>query len=367
MPYVAQAVGMSPERLQGAFRPATETDLPGILALRRAAAREMWWDDARFVRWRYFDGRGPGPTPYWVLERDGEIVGACGLEPVILVVDGEPTEAVRTLDIMVHPGLEGRGLGAFMNLVLFDRFPITIVTGSNPASHHLLTRMFHHTLDLVFWKALIESRGLIETRLPLGPLAGVVAVGADAALALARRARRRKPRSGLDIRELTSFDQRATELALRVERPGRIMVRRDAEYLNWRFLRNPRCEYRAFGAFAGDRMAGYLVSRFNLARPNPRREGEVVDWLADDSHDDGLSPLDALLATALDTHVEAGAGLVTCAAYGAGIEAAARANGFRLRERQTIPFFVRAAQEDVHRRLSSGEGWFVTRGDLDVE
>ena len=42
---------------------------------------------------------------------------------------------------------------------------MTLVTGSNASSHQLLTRMYHHTLDLVFWKTLIASREIVQQRL----------------------------------------------------------------------------------------------------------------------------------------------------------------------------------------------------------
>ena len=120
----------------------------------------MWWDDQLFVQWRYFsrliDGKD---VAYWVFVKDGEVLGACGLEPVTLVIDGKPVAAVRTLDIMVRPDLDGLGLGVFMNLMLFKHFPITLVTGSNEKSHQLLKRMFHHTVDLRFWKAAIRAQG----------------------------------------------------------------------------------------------------------------------------------------------------------------------------------------------------------------
>ena len=88
---------------------------------------------------------------------------------------------------------EAGGLGAFMNLMLFRNFPITLVTGSNAKSHQLLTRMFHHTADLRFWKTVVKSGAVIDERIKVGPISGVLAVGADFLLALARGRRRAEP------------------------------------------------------------------------------------------------------------------------------------------------------------------------------
>jgi hypothetical protein len=366
IPYVSQSLGRTTEELEHACRPAVEADLPRVMALRRAVTAQTWWNDEEYVRWRYFRLRtADGSIPYWICEYAGEILGACGLEPVTLAVDGQPLSAVRGMDIMVRPDIDGRGLGTFMNVMLFRRFPVIIVTGSNSASHHLLSRMYQYTLDLVFWKTLIESRELID-RLKVGPLSPVLATGANVVLGMQRRHRRAPVPPGMEIRILPRFDAQVTHLALRLEQPGRVIVRRSEEYLNWRFIENPRCRYTVFGAFVKGVLEGYMVTRLNLARFNPRREGEIVDWLAIGASSP-TSSLPALLSAAVDHLVDAGAGLVTCAGHGAEIEPAADSQGFRFREGQRIPFFVKADSPTVHRRLSSAPGWFLTRGDLDVE
>ncbi|HWP99577.1 MAG TPA: GNAT family N-acetyltransferase [Vicinamibacterales bacterium] len=364
-PYVGRALDIPLERLDTAFRPAVEADLPRILALRRAVAgNDRWWDDTAFVRWRYFEC-GEEPSAYWVFEKDREIIGACGLEPIVLAVDGRAHRAVRTLDIMVRPDFDGRGLGAFINLALFRRFPITTVTGSNERSHHLISKMFRHTLDLGCWKAVVRSEPVLRDRLKRPALARTVAAAADLLLALERGIRLRRP--PFEIQELARFDDRVTELSLACERPGRIMVRRSAEYLNWRFVRNPRCRYRILGAFDGGRLAGYVVWRLNLARPNPWRVGEIVDWLAGPEPDADGAALRALIGAALQRLVREGAGLVVCMAFGDGLEPVMRAAGLRFRPDQRLPFFVRASDPALHERLASGRGWFLNSGDFDVE
>ena len=367
-PYVGKALGLSEEALAQAYRPARESEIPQILGLRHSVDREMWWDDDSFVRWRYFSRRTEsGESTYWVFVRDGEVLGACGMEPVTLVVDGTAMPAVRTLDIMVRPDLDGLGLGVFMNLMLFRHFPITLVTGSNERSHALLTRMFHHTTDLRFWKAPLRARAVIDGKVALGPVGRILALPGDLFLTIRRSLSRVLPPAGVAIRETSEFDADVVALSRRCESPGRVIVRRSDEYLNWRFVRNPRCQYRIFGAFADGRLEGYLVTRLNLARPNPRREGEIVDWLAAPVSDPRASVLPALVQAGVDGLIRDGAGIVTCAAAAPDLSTAMAATGFRFRPLERLPFFVRAADPALHSRLCSSEDWFLTRGDLDVE
>ena len=270
-PHIARALQIPVEHLSDCFRPGRPDELPAILALRRDVYPQgIWWDDEAFVRWRYFQ---PGkPADFWVFEKDGQLLAGLGLEPVELVVDGQVHPAVRSLDIMVHPTYEGAGLGAVINLLLFSRHPVSLVMGSNPRSHTLISRMFTRVLDLQSWKLLIRSQDAIEQRWTLGPLAKPAALAADAGLALQRWRLSRQSSSHVEVREIAVFDDRVTELSRAVEARGGIMVRRSAEYLNWRFLHNPRIEYRALGGFVGDTLAVYCRGALQPAARQPAED-----------------------------------------------------------------------------------------------
>ena len=116
-----------------------------------------------------------------------------------------------------------------MNLMLFKHFPITLVTGSNEKSHQLLKRMFHHTVDLRFWKAAIRARAIMHEKLNLGPLSSVVAPPVDLVLEFWRSRRRVTLPQGVTIKPISSFDSRVVDLSRRCA-SGRLVVRRSDEY-----------------------------------------------------------------------------------------------------------------------------------------
>jgi hypothetical protein len=366
-PYVGNALGLSADDLARSCRPAEASEIPAILELRRSVLSPMWWDDERYISWRYFSERSDRrEIPFWVIVRNGEVLAACGLEPVTLVIDGVPMSAVRSLDIMVRPDLDGLGLGVFVNLVLFGRFPILLVTGSNERSHNLLMRMFHHATDLRFWKAPLRAKSIVDST--FGTVIGNVLAWSIDILLTAKRSVSRAPKPvGVEIYEMSLFDSRVTELSRRCETAARIMVRRDEVYLNWRFVQNPRCRYRIIGAFAENRLEGYVVTRLNLGRPNPRREGEIVDWLVAPASDSARSILAALVQAGTDGLARDGVSIATCAGVDPTLLDAMNATGFRLRPAERLPFFVKAADPTLHARLSAGPDWFLTRGDYDVE
>jgi len=367
-PYVSRVLGIPSGSLEKAFRPAQETDLAGILALRRATiGRDMWWDDEAYIRWRYIDQTAGVRCAYWVFERKDEIIAGGGVESVALSIDGELHDAVRTGDLMARPDFEGRGLGAYIILILMREYQMAMVMGTNERSHRLVSRMFDHVLDLSVWKTALKSQELVEDRLTLGPATRTVTALADAALTFNRRIRRKQPPQDVVICELAAFDQRVTDLSKSCEGTGRIMVRRTAEYLNWRFLRNPRCTYRVLGAFDGDSLIGYVVTRLNLARTNPRTAAEIVDWLVSPVYRSSSSLLHLLIQAAVEQLARDGAHVISCAASDGAIPAAMKTNGFRVRPAEKLGFFVLAENRALQHRLRAPTDWFLTRGDLDVD
>jgi hypothetical protein len=366
-PHLGRSLGITPERLLSSFRPAVPADLARILDFRREVSGGVWWDDAAYVRWRYFDSRfAAGPAPYWIFEREGQIIGGVGLEPVVLVVDGEPHDAVRSMDIMVRPDFDGRGLGVLMSLIHFEKFPIILVTGSNARSHNLLTRLFQNPLELCVWKMLVRSRHFISRHVNLGVFTGAAAFAGDAILAFDRRRRRGRSTGNWEVRELAAFDAQATMLSRSCEGKGSVFVRRSADYLNWRLMRNPRCDYRVHGAFLNSVLVGYVVSALSPAGQDHDREGVIADWLAAPSADGTVDPLPTLMRVAVDRLISDGATVVRCLAYGSDTDQMIEGAGFRSRP-ERIPFFIRASDEALQDRLAAGGGWFLTSGDYDVE
>lgn len=369
-PYVARALGMAAGDVVQAFRPATPRDLPAIADLRRAVAGgSLWWDDERFLRWRYFDGTSGDSVPrYWVFEHGARLLGGVGLEPVTLVVDGVPHPAVRSLDIMVHPSVDGLGIGALINLLLFARHPIMLVIGTSERSRSLIGRMFVEVTALGVSKLVLRSRPVLDSHLRPRMAVPIVAPVVDLLLRLRRLATRRAPARHLRVERLSAFDEAATALAARGEGPGRIIVRRTAEYLNWRFMENPRCAHVIFGAFHAGRLVGYIVTRFNTARPNPRAEAEIVDWLVDGVAvpEAAAAVMGVLLETALDDLRRQGASIVRQLTSDADSLRLARGHGFIPRPGERLPFFIHAGTPVLSERLAGG-GWYLTGCDFDVD
>src|SRR4051812_40512985 len=104
-----------------ALRLATTADFPAILAL---GQRTLGWlgdaPEAEFFRWKH--ERNPfGPSPLWVAEDDGRIVGLRAFMRWELCTDrGEIRRAVRAVDTTTDPEYQGRGIFSALTLHALD-------------------------------------------------------------------------------------------------------------------------------------------------------------------------------------------------------------------------------------------------------
>ena len=85
------------------------------------------------------------------------------------------------------------------------------------------------------------------------------------------------------------FDERSDRLWERMASRFAIAVKRDARYLNWKYIEPPHVRYTAALLRRGDEVDGYVVYR-HLREPQGRVT-QIVDLLADPSDERGLKTL----------------------------------------------------------------------------
>ena len=148
--------------------------------------------------------------------------------------------------------------------------------------------------------ALRPSRALRGRGVPLALAA--LAAPADLALAPWRAALGRRHR-GADLCAIDRFDDATDDLWRACATGRRLSLRRDAAWLNWRYVDAPHTAYARVGAWRGNRLDGVAIWR-----PRPDRgDGALLELFA---RDDDPSVLDALARRALASLCAAGAGVV---------------------------------------------------------
>jgi len=229
-------------------RPAGRADLPLVLQLARRALG--WRDpDERFLVWKHFENP-LGPSPMWVAESDGRVVGFRALVRWDLVLpSGTVVHAVRAVDTATDPDFQGRGIFTRLTATALDELPaagITMVFNTpNDKSRPGYEKLGWRTLGRLPVAALPSS-----LRFPV-----VVATAATAA------ARDPLPRTaGVPAAEALADPDAVARLLASLPPAGGVATRRTPAWLAWRYG-NPELGYRAVlaGRTAEDGLAVFRV------------------------------------------------------------------------------------------------------------
>ncbi len=363
-PYLAKSLGMSVEALAQSFQPAGGDDLDELVRFRQALfSGDAPWDDKRYLQWRYsFDGDVSGTSCMWVFKMESKIVGCLGIETVDLCSSGSLIPATKAMDILVDPALDGRGLGAWMNLYLMSIYPVMIVVGSNDKSHSLIIRLFHQLSHIKKYKLPIRSRYFLQKGLRSSLLSGIVSVPFDMLLYLRRKLQWRKSNKKVVTRELNEIPGEVNRL--KAASDDFVYVNRSADYLNWRYIANPRRKFTLIGMFGGLELVGIAVCREYYSELTQQNEAIIFDWLClDDESGAGFSTLIQQSASFL---LDRGACTINLAVYCGECDGSLRKLGFIERDVEA-PFFIYVKDEELKAKLCDETKWFLTEGDSDTD
>lgn len=350
------------------------TDDAAVLKLRANVwGAEHAHTNQAFLRWLYADcpaGRGGGIVAF-----DGdEAVGFAGLLARTAVVGGETVPVAQCVDFMMHRDARG-GASAFRIVAnwaslardLGFRFAIGF---PNVNSHEFGTRRKVGWIDAFHPDHLVRPlcadgapQGLVR-RVPLGVMRGATA--AMAAFCTARAAVMQAGRPPGSPVRIEHFDARFDGLWQRASSANYAGIRRDAAYLNWRYLEHPVHSYRCLGWEVDGHLVGYVVA-------SPRELYNVsslllVDLLVDPAAPEGV--VDALIAQLTRREQEERSAMVHALALpGSRTRAALSRAGFLGIPRRFNPKpFVMIARDLVAECPRNGgwAGWNFHWGDMDV-
>jgi GNAT superfamily N-acetyltransferase len=247
------------------IRRADATDVGAIL---RLGERSLGWlrDDieARFFAWKHRDNPF-GPSPMWVAEADGRVVGfRTFLRWELVSPFGPVCRAVRAVDTATDPEHRGRGIFTRLTLTALDElrtegvdFVFNTPNGQSRPGYLKMGWRVVGRLPVAVRPTRLGSLPVIaRARQPASRDAVAVTVGDPAAEVFAER-------------------DAVDELLQLVGRPTGLATRRSAAYLLWRYGFG-RLHYRALVAPAGVR-DGVVV--FHLRRRGPALEAVVGDVL----------------------------------------------------------------------------------------
>jgi hypothetical protein len=221
---------------------------------------------------------------------------------------------------------------------------------------------WEHVAPLEIAQFLIRPERVLKGKLPP---AAVTAAGLGLRAATALRDALRS-RSTLTVEEIPDFaadhDRLWQEMAATVV----CTVKRDASYLNWKYVRQPGQNFVRLQLRDGDRVRAVAI--LGLRQPDEAykyRRAFLVDVVAPLTDSELLNDV---ARAAIDAAARAGADALSCMHISAPLSAALKNAGFRMRTPERHLLVRPADLDDASRRaVLSARSWFVTQGDSDID
>ena len=331
-------------------------------------------DGARVLAWRY--DQNPGGEAVSLLTRaaSGVAVSGYACNPRRACVRGaRESEACigQTGDVMTHP--EYRGKGIFSDL---DRAAMAetgrrgwpFVLGlPNRKSEHIFTGKlgWAQVGHIRPWTFVLKTDAVSRReRMRVSRLAAL-AVPVQRLVGRQRRAAlRRAAEGGMTLERLERFTHEVDPIFAAVAPSFALIVRRDAAYLNWRFLDAPSGLFSAYGVrdASGVLRAWFVVQ---LARGGSG-VGYLVDLLAMDS-----SSAAQAFTSAFDVLDEAGCSIARAHAIeGSSWQTQLEHAGFlagKAADYKAVIAYVHDPEHPLGMVATKPESWFFTDGDRDDE
>jgi hypothetical protein len=241
------------------------------------------------LRWEWQYRRNPnspltGPL-IWVAREGPTVVGQYATMPVTLSVRGREIGASWGVDVMVAPERQRRGLGEMLFRVWDQNVGAALGLGSSELSVGLFEKLRWPRLGPV--PCLVKPltrRALRRGNWPV-PLNRLVSA---LTLPFVRLIARSRPLRA-EVAPIRAFDEEFTAFWQRVGPKFEFAVRRDAAYLNWKFVDPPHVRYSNVALKRGDELRGYAVYRH--VREPLGRVTLLVDFLADPDDEAGMKTI----------------------------------------------------------------------------
>jgi len=246
--------------------------------------------DRAFWDWKYYQNPAGEHAMYVAIDpASGSIVGEHGTIPMRIKVGDVEGISTQGVDIVILPQYQKGGpffrLHELATEEASSRAAFTYAF-SIKKTYRIFTRLLH-------FKGVCPVKKFVKVLNPTPFLQKKIRVPVIAALCgragklMIRFFCHRMPETpgGLELFEVKEFDSTFDEFWQQHPEKQEIMIIRDAQYLNWRYMKNPAAQYTVYALRETKRgsIKGYIVLR--TVQEDIRR-GYIVDILVDEKGED---------------------------------------------------------------------------------
>jgi hypothetical protein len=269
------------ERLQAADRRGLELLYRRTFGNEAAEAIRLRWD-----WWRRNPANGSSEPRFWVVREGPTVIAASALMPVRVGLRGLETSGDWSADPLVVGERQRQGLGEALLRNWDRRSNVALGAGLSHGTRYLLSERLRWPRPVTL-PCLVKPLSRRALRRPSWPVPVNKLVSA-LTLPFVRVVARARPLRE-EVTMIRRFDVAVDRLWDRVSPRLDLAVKRDAAYLNWRFIEPPHVRYSVAVLLREDETHGYAVYR-HLREPQGRVT-LVVDFLTDPEDERGLKTL----------------------------------------------------------------------------
>jgi GNAT superfamily N-acetyltransferase len=243
-------------------------DENGIFELMKAVySEEKYYREEWMQWWRWMYTENPvGVSRILVADHDGKIVGQYPLILVNMKIGEEIIKGSQNIDLMTHPDYQHQGIFFTLEkraLSEAGKEGINITYGfpNEPAYlGHLKSGWF----DVCSLQVMIKPFNLenaLKRRIKNKFMIKIYTTIGKLIINLFYRAKKPPKVDSLTITKISSFDDRIDDFWKKISNDHEIIIVRDKEYLNWRYVNIPNINYTIYLAEEGEEICGYVVLR----------------------------------------------------------------------------------------------------------
>ena len=328
-----------------------------------------WWE------WTYMKNPA-GLGIIFVAEDRGEIVGHSSVIPMRMKIGSKYLTGFQSIETMTHPSYRKLGIYTKLARMTYDaafyygwdigyRFP-------NRRSSYPIAKNRLNWFDVsnrisallpVNHLNIIDSCFKNET---LSRLFTPISITLHKFICK-MNCRKNSENASIMLRRVTHFDEAINDLWKVVKNDYEIMLVKEKEFLNWRYIKHPLADYEAYVVDQNGVIDGYAV--LGLREIHGLKAGIIYDLVAPLSKGDVIS---AMVKFAVNHFIEKGVDFVNYQLIGSNIYyRILRKYGFInlsiINKRLPFLAYLNSSQSITEAWLADRKNWFIQMGDSDAK
>ncbi|WP_106496122.1 GNAT family N-acetyltransferase [Lentibacillus sp. Marseille-P4043] len=299
-----------------------------------------------------------------VYEEDQKIIGHIALWVANAYMEGKATKVALRVDTMVDPEARGKGIYRKLNEAMLAEAKesgISLLYGfPAPKAKELLlnTTNANYVEDISRYMLILDPGAIAANMYSF--LSPIKSVGRVFKRLKQRKLKKTSLPVGWKVEAVEHCDQRFDQLAEKVKTIKPIMLKRDADYLNWRYLNHPENNYTILALTNNDELQGYVTvnKRKRDFKNGQAMIGFIIDYLAVEDK----AVWEILLYSALTELQDVD--MIQAWGFPGNIGTESLLHfGFKEKDKP-MPLIVHEL-ENNRNRYKNNHDWWLTQGDVD--